>query len=135
MDILNLPEHIRILEELILHQDFSDSPDALDALLAEDFREINPDGKEVSRQEVINWLMAKNPASRWEFSTFDVSELSSDVVMATYFARQIMPEKASRGGARHLSIWQQVGPGKSWQLKYHQSTRINNVQVAASSET
>ncbi len=123
MDILNLPEHIRILEELILHQDFSGNPDALETLLAEDFREINPEGREVSRQDVINWLMAKNPASRWEFSEFEARELAAGLVMATYYARQIVPEKASRGGARHCSIWRKTDQGKSWQLEYHQSTR------------
>jgi len=123
MDILNLPEHIRILEELILHQDYSADTEALESLLANEFREINPDGRVVSRQDVISWLQGKSPESRWEFSDFEVRELAAGLVMATYYARQIVPEKASRGGARHCSIWRETGPGKNWQLEYHQSTR------------
>lgn len=50
MDILNISEHIRILEELLLHQDFSLSPESLEAMLAEDFREVSPDGAEIKEK-------------------------------------------------------------------------------------
>lgn len=125
MDILNLPEHIRILEELLLHQDFSASPEQLDAMLSEDFREIDPQGRVVSRAAVIDWLSGKNPASRWEFSGFDVRQLADGLVLATYHARQVHPEGASGGGAMHSSIWQVKSPGKTWELLFHQSTRID----------
>lgn len=124
MDILNLAEHIRILEELLLHQDFSNSPEALEAMLCDSFREVNPDGREVSREAVINWLLAKSPTARWEFSEFDVTELAPDLALATYKARQVLPENTSSGGARHCSLWRENGPGKTWQLIFHQSTRL-----------
>lgn len=123
MDILNLPEHIRILEELLLHQDFSASPGQLEAMLGEDFREIDPGGREVPRDKVVEWLLGKDPAARWEFTRFEVQELAAGLVLATYHARQIQPAGASSGGAVHSSIWREKLPGKTWQLVFHQSTR------------
>jgi hypothetical protein len=125
MDILNLPEHIRILEELLLHQDFSNSPDALEAMFCDSFREVGPDGKLVSREAVIDWLLGKSPTHRWEFTEFEVTEMGPDRAMATYYARQVLPENASAGGARHCSIWRESGPGKTWELEFHQSTRVS----------
>ena len=124
MDILNLPEHIRILEELLLHQDFSTSPEQLEAMLGEDFREIDRNGQEVSRERVIGWLLGKNPTSRWAFTDFQVRHLADGLVLATYQARQVYPEGVSAGGAVHCSIWRENHPGKTWQLVFHQSTRI-----------
>ncbi len=124
MDILNLPEHIRILEELLLHQDFANSPDQLEAMISEDFREIDSRGRQVSRDEVVRWLLNKSPDSRWEFSAFEVRQLGPGLVLATYQARQIKPEGASGGGAMHSSLWQEKKPGRTWELVFHQSTRL-----------
>ena len=124
MDILNLPEHIRILEELLLHQDFSNSPEQLESMLGEDFREIDPGGREVGRDAVIQWILGKNPAARWEFAGFEVRQLAEDVVQATYLARQIHPQKKTSAGAMHCSLWRENGPGKHWQLIFHQTTKI-----------
>jgi len=126
MDILNVPEHIRILEELLLHQDFSSSPELLESMIGDDFYEINPDGKIVERGEVVEWLLGKNPAARWQFSSFNVVNLSDTLVLATYKARQIVPEGKSAGGSVHSSLWREDSPGKTWQLIFHQSTRISD---------
>ena len=123
MNILNLPEHIRILEELLLHQDFSTSPEQLETMLSADFREIDRHGRIVGRESVINWILGKNSAARWEFSGFEVKPLADNLVLATYLARQITPEDASSGGARHSSLWRENATGKSWQLVFHQTTR------------
>jgi hypothetical protein len=124
MEILNLGEHIRILEELLLHQDFRHSQEQLEALLAPEFREVDPRGNNVSRENVIRWLLAKDPGSRWEYADFEVRELGDNLVLATYFARQILPEAQSSGGARHCSLWRQQPGTTSWQLFFHQSTKV-----------
>lgn len=128
MDNLKLAAHIRILEELLLHQDFSTGAQALEALLSDDFQEVNPAGKVVSRSEVIAWLTAKDPDARWELADFEVKSLGKGLVLATYVARQVHPANASAGGARHCSLWRETGkesePRSSWQLVFHQSTRI-----------
>lgn len=124
MDILNISEHIRILEELLLHQDFSLSPEALDAMLSEDFREVSPDGVISSRESVIDWLSNKDQAARWEFRNFEVQILTGGIAQATYHARQIAPQESVSKGALHCSIWQESNVGKTWQLLFHQSTRV-----------
>lgn len=124
MDILNIPEHIRILEELLLHQDFSSSPELLESMIGEEFYEVNPEGKVVSRDEVVKWLLAKNPDARWELSSFNVKTLSDTLVLSTYQARQIVPEGTSKGGSMHSSLWREVPPGKTWQMIFHQTTRF-----------
>ena len=124
MDILNIEEHLRILEELLLHQDFSLSPQALDEMLSEAFREVNPDGVVVSRESVINWLRNKDQAARWEFNEFAVRILAPGLAQATYHAQQVAPQEKVSKGAIHCSIWQESGVGKTWQLVFHQSTRV-----------
>jgi hypothetical protein len=64
MDIPNISEQILKLEESLLHEDFSSNPEALEAMISNDFREIDPKGRECSREDVIAWLLQKNPASR-----------------------------------------------------------------------
>jgi len=125
MDILNISEHIRILEELLLHQDFSSSPESLEAMLSEDFREVTPNGTEVKREAVLQWLLSKNSSSRWQFADFEVHILAPGLAQATYHARQINPEKDSSRGAIHSSLWRQNESDKRWQLLFHQSTRVS----------
>ena len=125
MDILNISEHIRILEELLLHQDFSLSPESLEAMLSEDFREVTPDGAVVNRDSVIQWLLTKNTSARWQFSNFEVHMLSPGLAQASYHAQQVVPEKQSSKGAIHCSLWQQNESDKRWQLLFHQSTRMS----------
>lgn len=123
MDILNLSEHIRILEELLLHQDFRKSQEQLEALLAPGFREVDPKGNVVTRENVIRWLLTKDPGSRWEYDQFEVRQLADNLALATYVARQIIPEGHSGGGARHCSLWQESATNQ-WSLLFHQSTRL-----------
>lgn len=125
MDILNLSEHIRTLEESLLHQDFSSNPEALEAMLSREFREVNPDGKIVSRQSVINWLQSKNQHMRWEFNDFEVCQPAPGLVQATYHARCLTPDETSSKGALHSSLWKESGADKNWQMIFHQSTRVN----------
>jgi hypothetical protein len=123
MASLNISEQIRNLEESLLHQDFSSIPEALEAMICDDFREVDPKGRECSREDVISWLLQKDPTMRWEFSEFTVNQLTDNSVLATYLARQILPESSS-SGSRHSSIWRATNPEKTWQLIFHQSTKI-----------
>ena len=125
MGSLKIEEQIRTLEESLLHQDFSSSPETLKAMICDDFREIDPGGRQCSRDEVISWLLQKDPTSRWEFSEFAVHQLADDIALASYHARQILPQ-SSATGSRHCSIWQASNPLKTWQLFFHQSTKISS---------
>lgn len=120
-----LKNTIRALEELLLHQDFSSSPSTLDAMLAQEFHEINPDGQTVSREDVFDWLLKKDAAHRWQYHDFKTRILAPGLVLATYQAKQIFPEKPESKAARHTSLWKEVAADNTWQLLFHQSTRIS----------
>jgi len=124
MDTWNISQHIRILEELLLHQDFSSNREKLDSLLSDKFYEIDPKGRRQSRESVIRWLLTKDPSSRWELIGCETRELGPDVVQATYQAKKIAPEGSTSNGAFHHSLWEKTPDGHDWCLIFHQSTRI-----------
>ncbi len=110
------------LEQQLLHTDFRASPEALDALLAPEFSEVAPTGAVASRSDVIAWLLQKDPAERWQFSDWQLSELAADVRMLRYHAVRIVPASSSKG-ARHVSLWRFDAARQRWQLSFHQSTK------------
>lgn len=124
MTIRVLQEYIRVLEDRLLHGDHSVHPEGLQALLGDKFREINPDGRVVSRDDVITWLLEKDPSYRWEFSDFEIQELGPGLVLASYRAKQVVPKKRGSKGARHCSLWHKQAGRETWQMAYHQSTRV-----------
>ena len=65
---MSLQDTIFSLEQSLLHSDWSDQPAALEEQFGENFQEINPLGAVVSRQEVMQWLLQKDPAHRWEIT-------------------------------------------------------------------
>lgn len=108
------------LELRLLHGD----PGEADALLAEDFREVHAGGGVASREEVLAWLHAKDPAARWELAGFAVQVFGPDLCLCTYHARQIAPRPSTSQGARHASLWQRRPATGDWQLCFHQATRV-----------
>ena len=120
---MTLKDTIFSLEQLLLHTDWSGQAEKLDSLLTDDFREINPAGTVVSRDDVIQWLQQKDPQCRWEIVPDDIIELGGDTVLSTYQARQVIPANPDSKGARHFSVWSRNGQGQ-WQLRFHQSTKI-----------
>lgn len=120
---MSLQDTIHALEYKLLHSDWSEQREALEALLGENFREINPDGVVVNRQDVIQWLLHKDPTHRWEIIANDIIELDERSVLVTYHAKQSVPEKPGSNGAMHLSLWQKHSQSGVWQIVLHQSTR------------
>ena len=120
-----LSQHIRSLEETLLHRDHSSDREALEQLLDPAFREVNPTGSETPRADVIAWLLDKSPDARWEFTGFQATALAQGLVMATYHARQVVPVKPESKGAQHCSLWREDAQSGNWRLVYHQSTKIH----------
>ena len=85
------------LEERLLHTDFSSQPQQLDALLAQDFEEVSPIGQGTARAQVVQWLLQKNPAHRWQLSQWQVASLSDAVRLVRYHAVQSTPPRRARG--------------------------------------
>lgn len=121
---MSLQDTIHALELKLLHSDWSNQKEALEGMLGISFQEINPDGVVVSRQEVIQWLLHKDPAHRWEIIANEIIELDDHSVLLSYHAKQRFPEKPGSNGAMHISLWQKQMESENWQMAFHQSTRI-----------
>lgn len=110
-------------EQTLLHADFRGDRAALEQLLAPDFVEIS-NGRVSTRADVIAWLLRKDPAARWSFDDVHAVDLAEGVRLLRYRAKQIMPEASQGNGALHSSIWCFSHATHSWQLHFHQATKI-----------
>jgi hypothetical protein len=118
-----ITDQIRRLEFKLLHSDMKIMPSLLDTLLAKEFEEIGGNGAVNSRQEVVGWLLNKNPQDRWLLTDFKVRELSTDLVLAIYYAKKVMGQENSVSkGSTRSSIWKRNTQG--WQMVFHQASKI-----------
>ncbi|MEY4640630.1 MAG: hypothetical protein RLZZ227_624 [Pseudomonadota bacterium] len=111
-------------EETLLHSDFSGDPAALDAWFAADFTEVSPGGGVSSREQVMTWLLHKDPLARWQLSDLSAGELAPGLRLVRYHAKQIAPQVSTSKGALHCSFWQFNASLQRWQLRFHQATKI-----------
>jgi hypothetical protein len=115
---------MQALETALLHDDHTHDVAALERLLASEFIEVNSFGGETSRSEVLQWLLQKDPAARWQLSEFAVQELAEGLCLVRYHAQQIAPQRSASKGARHVSLWGLSAELKCWQLRFHQATKV-----------
>ena len=117
----SLSNHIRKLEEQLLSPAVRRSPDALAALLADEFVEFAVDGRSYAKAEVIAALQREAAYSR-SLSDFHLVALADHVVLATY--RALRRDKSSGEAVESLrsSVW--THRRDQWQLLFHQGTRV-----------
>ena len=120
--MINIKEHIKSLEEKLLHSDLRKNPEILDEVLGDDFEEIGSIGKVSSRNEVIKWLVTKEKDIKWSLTEFRIKELSPDLVLAIYRATKRGPRSNHSRGSIRSSIWK-LCSGK-WKIIFHQGTKI-----------
>lgn len=111
------------LEQTLLQTDFRQDPQQLDDLLTDDFREVSPVGTRANRAEVMQWLLQKDPAQRWQLSQWQLDEPAAGVRVLRYHAVRTVPVSTSKG-ALHVSIWHWHSGLGHWQLWFHQSTKV-----------
>ncbi|HHX81750.1 MAG TPA: DUF4440 domain-containing protein [Pseudomonadaceae bacterium] len=119
-----LESGMRALEERLLHDDFRASAERLDALLAEDLVEIDGSGRQSDRAAIRHWLLNKDPAARWCLSELQVRELSAELRLVLYHARQVEPPRPHSAGSRRSSLWRFDAGSGSWQLCFHQASKL-----------
>jgi hypothetical protein len=119
----DIQNHIKSLEEKLLHSDFQKNPEIINELLSEEFEEVGVIGKISSREEVIFWLLKKDKDMKWALNDFKIRVLTPDLVLATYQAtsRGGISSISSKGSIRS-SIWQQFSG--HWKIIFHQGTKI-----------
>ena len=121
-----LEKHIKSLEDKLLHSDIRRDSQLLNDLLGENFEEVGSNGQISSREEVIDWLVAKEKDAKWLLTRFRIRELAPDLILANYLAKKINDDKTSSGGSIRSSLWQ-LSEGK-WKMIFHQGTKVLNKQ-------
>jgi hypothetical protein len=111
------------LEQALLHADHRANPAKLEQLLAPDFQEVSPRGTVSSREDVMQWLLQKDPAHRWQWQDWQVQELAPQVCLVRYHAQQCVPASPSKGSL-HSSLWRYDQTLQCWRLAFHQSTKV-----------
>ncbi|MFT4607655.1 MAG: hypothetical protein ACI9V8_000295 [Urechidicola sp.] len=118
----NIKDHIRDLEEKLLHADVQKNPEILDDLLSKDFEEIGSIGKTSSREEVVHWLLTKEKNMQWSLDDFRIRELAPDLILAIYQANIKGNNRGSSKGSIRSSIWKLCSG--NWKIIFHQGTKI-----------
>jgi len=118
----NVKDHIKQLEEKLLHTDVRGNPEILNELLSEDFEEIGSIGKISSREEVANWLVTKDKDIEWTLSEFRVRELTPELVLVNYRANKKGQLSNNSKGSLRSSIWKLCDD--KWKMIFHQGTKI-----------
>jgi len=121
--MIDIKNHIKLLEEKLLHSDFDQYPEIIDELLSKTFEEIGVIGKISSREDVIFWLLKKDKDMKWTLNNFKVRKLTPNLILATYLAtRQGIGSESSKGSIRS-SIWKLCSG--HWKIIFHQATQIS----------
>src|SRR5215208_610829 len=76
-----LPSRLRVLEETHLQPEVRSSPEAMGALLAEDFIEFGSSGRVYDRKSILE---ADLGSFRWSIDDFVVRLLAPGVALTTY---------------------------------------------------
>ncbi|MDH5479725.1 MAG: DUF4440 domain-containing protein [Nitrosomonas sp.] len=118
-----IAEQMEQLELLLLHTDMQANPTFLDGLLSHEFEEIGSSGCVTSRQEVVDWLLHKNPNDRWSIENFRVKELSKDLILAIYHAHQIVGHNHQSKVSIRSSIWKL--DEDNWKLVFHHASKLS----------
>ena len=119
-----LARHLQLQELYLLHHNHSESPQQLDSLIADEFREITADGRVVEREPVIEWLMKKDPKARWAMEAFEAEQFSASLVLLTYRARQVEGMQKFSKGSWRTSLWHKPRGSNEWRLRFHQASPI-----------
>ncbi|GAB2176227.1 nuclear transport factor 2 family protein [Dongia sp. agr-C8] len=122
---LDLPRHLRCLEEQLLSPEGRASPRLIDDLLAEDFQEIGASGDVFGKPEAMELLAEEardGHAYERRTSDWSVRRLAGDVQLVTYRVVRHDPTERSTVTSLRSSIWA-LREGR-WQMVFHQGTRL-----------
>jgi hypothetical protein len=110
----SVAEEFADLEQRLMSPEVRKNPQALNALLAEDFFEFGSSGTVYNRNEVLAALSTEQSVER-VMSDLTVKRLSDDTVLLTYRLMRYDGRSTLR-----VSIWQfQAG---QWKMIFHQGT-------------
>lgn len=121
---MNLRDSLQTQELALLHEDWRSRAAELERLLAPDFIEVAGNGRVTSREQVLAWLLAKDPAARWACDQWQLHDYGAELCLLRYHARQVAPVPSAGQGAWHASLWGVDTALGYWRLRYHQASKI-----------
>lgn len=116
----NTETTIRSLEESLLKAETLQSAEALDHLLADDFREFGSSGRIHLKEDVLG---SPRPSGSVEFTVADflVEQLAPEIALATYRVTARNAMTGTQSDSLRSSIWRLRD--NRWQVVFHQGTR------------
>jgi hypothetical protein len=125
MDWEAVAGHLRSLEEALLRSDVRGNAEAVQDLLAEEFREFGSSGRVYSRDSIVEALQIEalqtEIPKQLLLESFEARRLASDLALVTYRALSEHPRTAPVRSLRS-SLW--VFRRGRWQMLFHQGTRM-----------
>ncbi|MFZ1082797.1 MAG: DUF4440 domain-containing protein [Candidatus Kryptoniota bacterium] len=115
----SLQEQIRLLEECLLLPGVRSNAEELVSLIADDFVEFGSSGLVYNKEQVLEGLIHV-PSLGIIMENFQVKQLASNIVLATYRAVKRDDAKLTTMQSLRSSIWRR-SDGR-WQIVFHQGT-------------
>jgi len=112
--------HLRALEQQLLQPSTRSSPEAVAALLADDFREFGSSGRIYTKHDTIAALAAES-SSTIALEDFACQLLSPTIALVTYRSHRVAGPDMPAVSALRSSVW--VHRDERWQMLFHQGTR------------
>ncbi len=114
-----LHRHLAEQELLLLQPGVRASVDRLDALIADDFREIGASGRQFGKDEAIMRLPAESGVT-FAADDLEVRLLGAEVALVTY--RAVRSADGRRQRSLRSSLWRHDPSG--WRMVFHQGTPL-----------
>jgi hypothetical protein len=120
---MNLTAHLQELEQRLLDPAVRNDAVQLDALIADDFREFGSSGRSYSKADILAHLSDESPdAFSLSLGEFAVQLLAPTIALATYRSMRRDHATGETTHALRSSLWGLQG--ETWQMRFHQGTRI-----------
>lgn len=95
------------------------SPELLEQLLADDFREFGGSGRVFDKRQIIDALQEQPDLKLW-LDEFEAQQLAPDLALVTYRGNCKRPDSDQISRSLRSSIWQ--NRNGRWQVMFHQGT-------------
>jgi hypothetical protein len=124
---MSLAAHLQQLEERLLDPAVRKDAAQLDALLCDDFREFGSSGLVYDKMAIIAHLKDEtSDAPTLSLSDFAIQLLAPHIALATYISTRRDHATGATAQALRSSLWAQKGD--TWQMRFHQGTRMPSTQ-------
>jgi len=120
---MNASDIIKNFETELLQPEIRKSTERLDELIADEFTEIGESGKQYNKRDIFDAL-PKQSGIKFFLSNFKATEISFDVVLATFELEKEISESGEKIMSLRSSIWK--NKDGRWQIIYHQGTPLKS---------